>query len=344
MHLSNLEISEFEKYLNRFNFNEYIKNKTILITGAKGIIGWGGARILLYGNLKHGNNTKIIASTREPEVLPDYIAPSDNVKFIKFGDELKITDKIDYIIHAASPTSNKVFKAQPVECLKTIFNGTERILELAKKNNATVIYLSSEEAYGITNLKDPVNEKYYGAVESLNTRSVYPLGKKSCELLCRSYYEEYGLDVKIIRPTVILGLYQPYNSVKVECEMMRCIAENKNLFMKSDGLTKKSVIYSLDAINAVFTVLFKGKAGEAYNATNPATYSTVKDRALKMFERFNPDLKIEFAKQDNSQALGYLPKRELLEDINKISELGWRPFVDDVEIFEIDLKRFGFIK
>ena len=41
MHLSNLEISEFEKYLNRFNFNEYIKNKTILITGAKGIIGGG---------------------------------------------------------------------------------------------------------------------------------------------------------------------------------------------------------------------------------------------------------------------------------------------------------------
>ena len=70
--------------------------------------------------------------------------------------------------------------------------------------------------------------------------------------------------------------------------------------MKSDGKTKKCVIYTMDAISAVLMVLVKGKPGETYNATNPDTFETVRDRAYKAFRRFNEDVTIEFAKQDIS--------------------------------------------
>lgn len=342
MKLSVLEKQAYEDYIKEYDFSEYMKNKTILVTGSKGIIGSGLIRWILFVNEKCGTNTRIIASSRNPDLIPDFIETDDNIAFCRFGEEHGIVEKIDYIIHTAAPTSNKVFKEQPVESMRSIIDGAETILELARRQEkCSVIYLSSEEAYGTPNATERVKESFVGAIDSLNIRNCYPLGKKASELLCRAYFEEYGLDVKIIRPTVILGLYQPYNSVKVEAEILRCIMEDKNLYMKSDGMTKKCVIYTMDALSAVLTVLFKGKAGEAYNATNPETYETVKDRAYKAFAKFNPNVTIEFAKQDTSIASGYLPQRALQEDISKISDLGWNPLASMDDIYEIDIKRFS---
>ena len=341
MILSDIEKAEYGRYTAKYDFSRYFCGKTVLVTGSKGIVGSGIIRWLLFENSKHNTGTKIIASSRNPENIPDYIEEGDNVSFCRFGEEGSICEHVDYIIHTAAPTSNKVFREQPVESLRSIVDGTETILAFAKKQgDCSVIYLSSEEAYGTPNASEPVSEAYVGAIDSLNIRSCYPLGKKVAELLCRSYFEEYNVDVKIIRPTVILGLYQPYDSVKVEAEILRCVLENKNLYMQSNGMTKKCVIYTMDALSAVLTVLVKGVAGEAYNATNPETYDTVKDRAYKAFRMFNPSLSIDFAEQDTSQTLGYLPQRALQEDVSKILELGWEPLATMEDIYRIDIDRF----
>lgn len=343
MVLTELEEKEIFKYIDKYNYHNYISSKTFLITGSKGIVGSGIIKWLLYMNQHYGTNAHLIASTRNPDSRPNYIEESDEIEFCTFGqEEIECKGKkIDYIIHSATPTSNKVFKSEPVESLKVILHGTERMLEMARRNDATIVYLSSEEAYGTPDSDSPISENFIGAIDSMNTRSCYPLGKKAAELMCRSYFEEYGVKTKIIRPTVILGLWQPYDSVKVEAEIFRCIVENKNLQMKSDGLTKKCVIYSLDAVSAVLTVLFKGKDGEAYNATNPDTFCSVKDRAYLLFKEFNPNVTIEFASVDNSVSQGYLPKRSLLEDISKIRELGWEPLADMSYIYKIDIERFN---
>lgn len=345
MILTDLEKREISKYVGLFDYAYWIKDKTFLITGAKGIVGSGIIKWLLYENEIHNANIHIVASTRDKTVRPSYVESTDNIEFCTFGQEIEECEgkSIDYIIHAAAPTSNKFFQSKPVESLKIILDGTERMLEMTRQYSASMIYLSSEEAYGTPDLNIPIKEEYVGAVNSLNTRNCYPLGKKVAELFCHSYSEEYGVDVKIIRPTVIMGLWQEYDSVKVEAEILRCIIENKNLFMKSDGLTKKCVIYTLDAISAVLTVLFKGVSGEAYNATNPSTFCSVKDRAYKMFAEFNPNITIEFAETDTAVAQGYLPKRALLEDISKIQNLGWNPLTNCKEIYKIDLERFKAI-
>ncbi len=343
MKLSEIEKQEFERYIEKYDFSESFKGKTLLVTGCKGIVGSGVIKWLLNLNYCQDLGAHIIASTRKPQDIPDYIEVGDSIEFCEFGQEdiFCVGKHIDYIIHAASPTGNTFHKAYPVESLRVIVDSTERILEIAADNpGCTMLYISSEEVYGLLKSEEPISEDYVGAVDSLNIRSCYPLGKKVCELLCFNYFTEYGIDVKIIRPTVIHGLLQKYSEQRVVNEILRCIVENKNLVMKSAGLTKKCLMYSLDAIAAMFTVLTKGKAGEAYNTSNSDTFITVRDLAQRLFEKFNPFIQVEFAGQDTATSEGYLPQRSLLQDISKIKSLGWEPITPLEKIYEVDIERF----
>lgn len=343
MKLSEIEIAEFDRYMEKYNFNDTFAGKTFLVTGCKGIVGSGVIKWLLQLNQMNDLKINIIASTRNPQDIPDYIEDKDAIEFCEFGKEKSFCNnrRIDYIIHAASPTGNTFHKAHPVESLRVIVDSTERMLEIAADNpGCTMLYISSEEVYGLPKSEEPISEDYVGAVDSLNIRSCYPLGKKVCELLCFNYFTEYGIDVKIIRPTVIHGLLQKYSEQRVVNEILRCIVENKNLVMKSAGLTKKCLMYSLDAIAAMFTVLIKGKAGEAYNTSNSDTFMPVRDLAQRLFEKFNPSIQVEFAGQDTAVSEGYLPQRSLLQDISKIESLGWEPITPLEKIYEVDIERF----
>lgn len=342
MKYTDIEFRELSEYIENNDFDRYLDGKTILITGSKGLVGTSLVKWILLQNKLKNCNTHIIASTRNPNDVPNYIENCDNIEYCEYGKELKLDDRIDYIVHAASPTGNQYHMQHPVETFRTNVDGIEKMLELVRRNEgAALIYLSSEEVYGLPADDSPaMTEEMVGAIDSLNLRSCYPLAKKASEFLCHASAEEYGLNVKIIRPTVIHGLFQRYEEPRVVNELLRCILENKDLIMKSDGLTKKCLMYSLDAASAIFTVLFKGKAGEAYNASNPDTFFTVKDLANYLFKTFNSNIKVVFAQNEAQKTDGFLPHRTLVQDCSKLRALGWEPKMDIKHIYEVDIERF----
>lgn len=341
MVLSCLEESEYKRYTKEFDFTNYIKNKTFLITGSGGMTGNAVVKWILYENRMRGTNAKIYASTRNPNNIPCYIEKSDNVEMCEFGkEEETIGDAdIDYIIHAASPTERNFFVNYPVETFKIIINGTERMLDLCKKKNAIFILLSSVEVYGAIESKEPINENVVGSIDSLNIRNGYPMGKKGAEFLAYSYFKEYDCNTKIARISAIQGLYQDYNEQRIFNEITRCILENKNFIMKSTGMSKKSIVYTLDAVSGILTVLFKGIKGETYNITNPETFVTMKELVEEMFSLFNPNLKIEYDITPESNT-GYLPYLAILQSVEKICNLGWKPITSLRKIYEIDINRW----
>lgn len=343
MRLTELERREFQRYLTLYDFKPFIAGKTFLITGSKGIVGSGLIKWLLLENETDHANVQIIASTREPEKIPDYIEPGDAIAYCRFGGEQAFCQgkHIDYIVHAATATDNTYHAAHPAQSLRVVLDGTEQMLDIAREHSGcSMIYISSEEIYGLPETEEPIPETFVGAIDSLNTRSCYPLGKKAAELLCYNYMVEYGTDVKIIRPTSIQGLLQRYGAERVVNEILRCMLENRDLVLKSAGATKKCFMYSLDAISAIFTVLFKGKAGEAYNASDPRTFMSVRDLARTVFARFKPERKAVIPAQDTSITEGYLPKRTLRQSIEKLEALGWEPMADMDHIYSVDMERF----
>ena len=342
MKLTDIEKKEYDRYFSYYDFSNELKDKAFLITGAKGIVGQALLKWLLYYNELYNSNIKIIASTRNEKDIPDYIEKNDNIVFCKFNNEVEFVKEknIDFIIHMASSTSNKFFKSNPVEATRVIIEPSIRLLDLSKEKSASFIYLSSEEVYGQTDTEEPIDENYAGNIDSLSTRSCYPLGKKLVELLCVSFANEYGVDTKILRPCVINGLTTKYDEERVDNEILRCILENRNLILKSKGETKKCMVYTLDVISALLIVLLKGEKGNAYNVANPNTFMSIYDRANYLFDKFNKNCKVEIAEEDTSVNAGFLPKRQLKHNVDKLVRLGWgaRTSLDD--IYRIDIERF----
>lgn len=341
MRLGSFEKTEYDRYVKEFDFTPFFQDKTFLITGSKGMTGSAIVKWILYENMIHNTNAKIYASTRCPDSIPEYIEKGDNIEMCQFDKEEEFIGDvdIDYVIHAASPTERDFFVNYPAETLEIIIEGTKKMLDLSKKKNATFILLSSVEVYATPNTDIAIKESYVGAIDSLNIRNGYPLGKKGAEFLAYSYCKEYNCDTRIVRISAIQGLYQAYNEQRIFNEIARCILEDKNLIMKSNGASKKSIVYTLDAVSGIFIALFKGGKGEVYNVTNPETYISMKDLAEKIFAIFNPKLEIEYDIVPES-VTGYLPQLSLIQSVEKIGRIGWRPITSLEEIYRIDIARW----
>ena len=139
---------------------EELKGKTVLVTGATGLIGSLLVKALQCCNRRKETGIKILALVRNQEkaerLFGDLLKRED-LKLV-IGDitmPVEVEDKIDYIIHCASITTSKVMISRPVDVIRTSLNGTENLLELEKEKQVrSMVYVSSMEMYGALNLQD----------------------------------------------------------------------------------------------------------------------------------------------------------------------------------------------
>lgn len=316
---------------------ENLKHKTILITGATGLIGRSLINYI-FKNISEREMPTIIALVRNEEKAAAIFShiPKENIKFV-IGDvtgQLEIEDGIDYIIHAASQTASKAFVNQPVETIQTALNGTVNMLELAREKQVeSFVYLSSMEVYGSPDTDEKISEDHGTNLNTMAVRSSYPEGKRMCEAICTAYCSEYGVPAKIVRLTQTFGPGVGYNDGRVFAEFARCAIEKRNIILHTKGETTRCYLYTEDAAAAIFTVLLKGKNGEAYNAANEETYCTILEMA-QMVAKECADGKIEVEIQiEDESKYGYAPVLKMNLDAQKLKRLGWSAKYDLKDMF-----------
>ena len=120
-----------------------LENRSILITGATGLIGSQIIKALVCRNRLFNSGIKILACVRDAEkakrIYADIVGRPELV-FVT-GDvtkQFQIEERVDYIIHTASTTASKEFVTKPVEVIRTTLEGTQNILELAKQNEKII--------------------------------------------------------------------------------------------------------------------------------------------------------------------------------------------------------------
>lgn len=308
------------------------EGKTVLVTGATGLIG----KLCVKSLLNSGFNTKVFALIRNKQKGMKIFGYDKNLQFIiqDINKPIESEQKVDYIIHGASVTSSSDFVNKPVETILTAINGTKNVLEFARTQNNLqgMVYLSSLEVYGKP-LKEDTKEEDYGNIDVLSPRSSYSEGKRMTETLCISYGSEYNVPVKIARLSQTFGAGVDKNDNRVFAMFAKSVINKDNIVLHTKGETKRNYCYTTDAVRAIFTVLTKGEKNNAYNVANKNTYITIADMA-KLLK--NDDTKVVFEIDNKNR--GFNPTMQICLNTDKLENLGWKAKVDLPQMFERTIK------
>ena len=318
-----------------------LKGKGVFVTGATGLLGSQIVMTLLMANEQKDLGLTVYALVRSEEKAKTVFANvlGESLVFVK-GDVMKpfeLDADIDFVIHAANPTSSKFFVEHPVETITTTVCGTRKMLQLAyEKNVSSFVFLSSLEVYGIPSAEDGrVTEKDYGYIDPMSVRSSYSEGKRMAETMCVAYASQYGVPVKVARLCQSLGSGVDYNDGRVFAQFARAAIEGTDIVLKTDGSTERNYSYISDAVAGILTVLTKGETAQAYNIANEASGITIKDLALLFCNEFSEGRsKLVFDIAEDATKLGYNPKMKILLDTSKLRALGWEPKVGLKETFQ----------
>lgn len=307
---------------------EKLKGKTVLITGASGMVGSYMLYVLLKLNDKLGYGIKVIAMVRNPKKLPAEVTGRDDVKIVVHDvtEKYESDEKLDYIVHAASPASPLIMQNQPVETIAANTIGTFNTLMLAKDHNADgYIFISSREIYGQPGEgQEFFYEDTYGFVDQLNPRSCYSEGKKAAETMCASFKAEYGLNVKIARLAHTYGPGMSIYDGRVQADFLKNIVHNEDIVLKSTGAAVRTYTYISDATVGMFKILLDSD-DIVYNIGNENCKVSIRELAEIMVDIYpERGLKLVFDIPEGGTK-GTAPYTLGILNSGKLRALGWEP-------------------
>lgn len=309
---------------------EQLYNKTILITGANGLIASYLIYTLLYLNDKKKANITVIGLARNYSKLKNkYGKLLERLDFHYVIQDvttpISFSEKVNYIIHAASQTGPNQFINDPVGTAVGNMIGTFELLEYAKEHQIEgFLLLSTREIYG-AGTKDFVSENDYGILNHTLVRSCYPESKKMAENLCACYREQYNLSCKVVRIAHTYGPGMLLSDGRVVGDFLGNAVRGENIILNSDGSGSLALTYISDVISGIYKVICN-LDDFVFNISNSKEPILVRELAMLICSLF-PEKKItaEFHSIENSKKNGYLNVKLGFLDSSKLESHGWIP-------------------
>jgi UDP-glucuronate decarboxylase len=327
---------------------EKFTNSTILVTGANGFLPAYLVETFLYLNhIKPSYNIKIICLVRnkkKAESRFDSYLKNTNFRLLiqDVCEQISITENVDFIIHAASQASPKYYGSDPVGTLMPNILGTINLLELAKiKKVKSFLFFSSGEVYGQVNSIN-IDENDYGYLDPTNIRSCYGESKRMGENICISYFHQFGIPTKIVRPFHTYGPGMDLNDGRVFSDFVSSVVNKKSININSDGSAIRAFCYLTDATIGFIKILLDGKLGEAYNIGNPNETSTISNLAIvisKLYAEKNTEI---IFNNELDEKKNYLKSNinKVVPSIEKAIKLCWSPQISIVDGFRRTIDSF----
>lgn len=309
------------------------KNSTVLISGAYGMLPSYMVFTLFHLNeIDPSLNIKVIALCRNYDKAKkrfgDFLGnPLFTIMCEDVTNKIQINGDVHYIIHAASPASSQFYGIDPIGVISPNIFGTKNLLELAReKKSKGFLFFSSGEVCGIVD-KKVVTEEDSGYLDPTDVRNCYGESKRMGENMCQCWYHQHKVPTVVVRPEHTYGPTMDLkNDRRVFAEFVSDIVNNKDIVVKSDGLSIRTFCYISDATDGFFRVLLKGTPGESYNVGNSdgrISIGNLADLIVSMY----PEKKLKVVYKNREQNNSYLENKHKIRPMlstAKIEKLGYK--------------------
>ena len=311
-----------------------MQNKSILISGATGLIGSFLVDVLMTKN-EDGLNCSIYVISRNTERAEQRFTKWKDNPHLKYvpadiNQPLIINDinTAEYVLHMASHTHPVQYSTDPIGTITTNIIGVMNMLEFASAHNTSCFaFASSNEIYG-ENRGDTelFNEAYCGYIDSNTLRAGYSESKRCGEALCQAYKTQRGMHIVSPRLTRSYGPTMLMDDTKAISQFIKKGISGEDIVLKSAGNQYYSYTYVADAVSGLLYVLLKGNTGEAYNVADEKSDIKLKDLAAIIADYVGK--KVVFELPDSVEAAGYSKATKARLDSNKLMSLGWKAKYD----------------
>jgi dTDP-glucose 4,6-dehydratase len=234
-----------------------------------------------------------------------------------------VPDKLDYILHFASPASPIDYLKIPIQTLKVGAMGTHNLLGLAKAKGARILVASTSEVYGDPQVHPQV-ESYWGHVNPVGPRGVYDEAKRYMEAITMAYHTYHGLETRIIRIFNTYGPRMRLNDGRVLPAFIGQALRGEDLTIFGDGSQTRSFCYVDDLVEGIYRLLLSDYA-KPVNIGNPNEI-TIKDFAEEIIKLTGTTQKVVYKPLPTDDPMQRKPDITLAREI-----LGWEPKIDRAE-------------
>ena len=305
------------------NFN----NKSILVTGANGMLAAYLVNFFTYLNETSGAGIKVYALSRNSERLKERFGDRVEILAQDVTSGINVPGELDYIFHLAGMADPVSIKNDPVGIIRANVQGTMNVLELAREKGALVVFASTREVYGAmpegTYL---IHEEDAGSLDPADPRSCYPESKRLAETLLVSYHNQYYVNFINTR---IAHAYGPgmrlENDGRVMADFLSDAVAGRDIVLKSAGTALRAFCYVSDAISGMLTAVLRGEKNRSYNLANETEEISVRGLAELAAEMSPTNIGVTFV-TDADQS-GYVKFKRVALDTSRLEALGWKPEV-----------------